>query len=257
MSTEPLLKIDGLVKQFGGLTAVNDFNMEIPEGAIYGLIGPNGAGKTTVFNLVTGIIPPTKGTVIFNGEDITGQKPHLIARKGIARTFQNIPLFGSQSVYNNIITVTQAQMNYNLLDAVLHLPRYTKSEKAMATYTNTLLEMMGLTAYKDMDASNLAYGLQRRVEIARAMALQPKLLILDEPAAGMNEEESYALVDLIKELRDRFHITVLVIDHHMDMIMKLCEKISVLNFGKFLAFGTPDEIRGNDEVIKAYLGEEE
>ena len=252
--TEPLLKITGLTKQFGGLTAVDNFNLNIPKGAIYGLIGPNGAGKTTVFNMVTGIIPPTSGTIVFNGEDITGQQPHLIARKGIARTFQNIKLFGSLSVFKNVLTVSQAQMNYSLLESTFHIGRYRKQEKEMEAFSHNILEQMGLTPYAEMISSNLAYGLQRRVEIARAMALKPKLLILDEPAAGMNEDESLALVELIVSLRDQFDLTVLVIDHHMDMIMRLCEKIMVLNFGKFIAFGTPDEIQANDHVIEAYLG---
>ena len=252
--TEPLLKITGLTKQFGGLTAVDDFHLTIPKGAIYGLIGPNGAGKTTVFNMVTGIIPPTSGTIVFDGEDITGQQPHLIARKGIARTFQNIKLFESLSVFKNVLTVAQAQMTYNLLESTFHVGRYRKQEREMEAFAHNILEQMGLTPYTDMISSNLAYGLQRRVEIARAMALKPKLLILDEPAAGMNEDESLALVELIVSLRDKFDLTVLVIDHHMDMIMRLCEKITVLNFGKYIAFGTPDEIQANDHVIEAYLG---
>ena len=257
MSTESLLKIDHLTKEFGGLVAVDDFNLEIPKGAIYGLIGPNGAGKTTVFNLVTGIIEPTSGTVVFDGEDITGMKPHIIARKGIARTFQNIKLFGSMTVYKNILTVTQARMNYNLFESTFFIGRYRKQEKEMSQYADQLIEKMGLAKYRDMTATNLPYGYQRRVEIARAMALDPKLLILDEPAAGMNEEESLALVELIRELREQFGVTVLVIDHHMDMIMRLCEKISVLSFGKFVTFGTPEEVQANPEVIEAYLGVDE
>ena len=252
--TEPLLKITGLTKQFGGLTAVDDFHLSIPKGAIYGLIGPNGAGKTTVFNMVTGIIPPTSGTIVFDGKDITGQQPHLIARRGIARTFQNIKLFESLTVFKNVLTVAQAQMTYNLLESTLHIGRYRKQEKEMEAFSHSILEQMGLAPYADMISSNLAYGLQRRVEIARAMALKPKLLILDEPAAGMNEDESLALVELIVSLRDQFDLTVLVIDHHMDMIMRLCEKITVLNFGKYIAFGTPEEIQANDHVIEAYLG---
>lgn len=257
MSNESLLIIKNLTKYFGGLLALDDFSLEIPKGVIYGIIGPNGAGKTTLFNLVTGIIPPTSGTIIFNKEEITNKQPHIIALKGIARTFQNIKLFNSLSVFNNVFTITQAQMNYSLFESTFKLGKYRDQEKVSRDFTNNIILRLGLTEYSDFLASNLSYGLQRRVEIARAMALNPKLLILDEPAAGMNEDESLELVELISNLRNDFDLTILVIDHHMDMIMRLCEKISVLNFGKFIAFGSPTDIQSNDEVIKAYLGEDD
>ncbi|MDL2218301.1 ABC transporter ATP-binding protein [Christensenellaceae bacterium OttesenSCG-928-M15] len=254
---ENILEITGLTKQFGGLTAVDNFNFAMPKGEIYGMIGPNGAGKTTVFNLITGIIPPTSGTVVFNGENITNKEPHVIANLGIARTFQNIKLFNALSVFQNIMTVAQAQANYTIWEGLIRFGRCAKQERAMREFTNELLEKLDLTKYADMTASNLAYGLQRRVEIARALALRPKLLILDEPAAGMNEDESIELDNMIVRLRNDFDLSVLVIDHHMDLMMNLCKKITVLNFGKFVAFGTPDEIKGNEEVITAYLGVDE
>ena len=257
MSSDIILKTENLTKQFGGLTAVDNFNYEMTKGSIYGLIGPNGAGKTTVFNLVTGIIPPTSGKVIFDGEDITNEKPHIIARKGIARTFQNIRLFSQLSVYDNIRTVAQTQASYNLFEGLIRVGRCAKQEKQIAAYSNELIEEIGLAPYMNMTAGNLAYGIQRRVEIARALALRPKLLVLDEPAAGMNEDESLALVDLIKDLRVKYDLSVLVIDHHMDLIMPLCQKIMVLSFGKFVAFGTPEEIQVNQAVIDAYLGVDE
>ncbi len=252
-----IIEITGLTKRFGGLTAVDDFNLSIPKGAIYGLIGPNGAGKTTVFNLVTGIIPPDSGNVKFMDEDITGMEPHIIALKGIARTFQNIKLFDSLSVSDNVMTVAQAQTSYNLIESTLRIGRFRKEERRIKEFTEDILGKVGLLDVKDMPSANLPYGVQRRVEIARAMALKPKLLVLDEPAAGMNEEESFQLVELVKHLRDEFSLTVLVIDHHMDMMVRLCEKIHVLNFGKFVAFGTPEEITSNKEVIDAYIGEED
>ncbi len=255
--SELILKTTGLTKRFGGLTAVDGFNFEMESGGIYGLIGPNGAGKTTVFNLVTGIIPPTSGTVVFNGADITNLPPHIIARRGIARTFQNIRLFSQLSVYNNVRTVAQTQANYTLFEGVFRFGRCPRQERKIAEYSRELIADIGLTAHTDMIAGNLPYGMQRRVEIARALALRPKLLVLDEPAAGMNEEESLALVDLIRELREKYNLSILVIDHHMDLIMKLCEQIMVINFGKFVAFGTPAQIQGNDAVIEAYLGVEE
>lgn len=257
MESKILLKVEGLTKQFGGLVAVDDFHIQIPDNGIYGLIGPNGAGKTTVFNLITGIIPPTSGKVMFDGEDITNMAPHVIARKGIARTFQNIKLFDSLSVFKNVFTVTQAQMNYSFFESALRIGRCRKQEHEMIEFSNEILQRLGLSEYSDTTATNLAYGIQRRVEIARAIALKPKLLVLDEPAAGMNEDESLALVDLIRKIRDDFGLAVLVIDHHMDLIMNLCSKITVLNFGKYIAFGTPSEILDNPAVIEAYLGVED
>ncbi len=257
MSEAMVLQITGLTKQFGGLTAVDNFNFEVPRSAIYGMIGPNGAGKTTVFNLMTGIIPPTSGKIVFDGQDITGKQPHVIAKLGIARTFQNIKLFNSLSVFNNVLTVAQAQANYTLFESFFRLGRCIRQEREMADFSMELLKRLNLESVADVSAGNLAYGIQRRVEIARALTLRPKLLILDEPAAGMNEDESIELGEMIAKIRDDFDLSVLVIDHHMDFMMKLCKKIAVLNFGKSVAFGTPDELQEDPAVIEAYLGVEE
>ncbi len=257
MKTNNVLQIKGLTKQFGGLTAVNNIGLDIDKGDIFGLIGPNGAGKTTIFNLITGIIPPTKGTVTFLGEDITGIKPHSIAQKGIARTFQNIKLFGNLTVLGNVLTVSQVQAEYGLLDGFLRSKKCRKQEAELLKISKDIIERIGISKYENVLACNLPYGVQRRVEIARALALRPKLLLLDEPAAGMNEDESYELVKLINSIRDEFDLSIIVIDHHMDLIMDLCHKVTVLNFGQLIATGTTDEIQNNPLVIEAYLGVDE
>lgn len=257
MSEHISLSLQGLTKQFGGLTAVNSVSFEVERGEIFGLIGPNGAGKTTVFNLITGIIPPTNGKIFFDGEDITNGPPHIIAKDGIARTFQNIRLFTNLSVLDNLITSSQAHMEYSLLDGLLRTPKCRSTEKSTRERSLDILQRVGILQYKDMKAGNLPYGIQRRVEIARALALQPKLLLLDEPAAGMNEDESAKMVTLVKSLRDDFDLSVLVIDHHMDMMMDLCSRIAVLNFGQLIANGTPNEVQNNPMVIEAYLGVDE
>lgn len=254
---EIILKLDHVVKRFGGITASNDISIDVPKGSIYGIIGPNGAGKTTLFNMITGVYDATEGQILFDGEKINGLPTHAIAEKGIARTFQNIRLFGDLSVYHNLLTACQKNITYHLLDGVLRTRRCREQEREMADFCMELLEETGLLDVKDQKANNLPYGMQRRLEIARALATRPRLILLDEPAAGMNEEESARLSRLIRGIRDRKEITVVIIDHHMDVIMAICDQITVLNFGTLLATGSPEEIQSNPEVISAYLGVDE
>ena len=252
-----ILKINNLSKTFGGLAAVSNVCLNLNEGEIYGLIGPNGAGKTTIFNLITGIIEPTNGSISFCGEELVGLKPHEIAQKGIGRTFQNIKLFGNLTVFNNILTVAQAGSNYSLIDGFLRNKKCRRWEKELSQMSHDIIDRIGISKHSEILTSNLPYGVQRRVEIARALALKPKLLLLDEPAAGMNEDESYELSNLIKVIRDEFNVSIIVIDHHMDFIMDICNKITVLNFGKIIATGNGEEIQNNTAVIEAYLGVDE
>ncbi|MCI8741524.1 MAG: ABC transporter ATP-binding protein [Lachnospiraceae bacterium] len=254
---EIILKLEHVVKRFGGIAASNDINIDVPRGSIYGIIGPNGAGKTTLFNMITGVYDTTEGRILFNREKINGLPTHVIANKGIARTFQNIRLFGDLSVYSNLLTACQKNITYSLLDGVLRTRKCRSQELEMEAFCMELLDEAGLADVKDQKASNLPYGMQRRLEIARALATRPKLILLDEPAAGMNEEESDRLSRFIRGIRDRKKITVVIIDHHMDVIMAICDQITVLNFGTLLAAGSPDEIQSNPEVISAYLGVDE
>jgi branched-chain amino acid transport system ATP-binding protein len=249
-----ILEVKGLTKYFGGLAAVSKVDFNVRTGGIVGLIGPNGAGKTTIFNLITGVYKVSEGSVLFEGKSITDQEPFRIADHGVTRTFQNIRLFKNLSVFDNVFTACHLSAKYSLPEAILRLPRYRREEKLLKEKAQGLLEIVGLQDRANVVASNLPYGLQRRLEIVRALALDPRLLLLDEPAAGMNPDETEQLMRLIADVRDRFKLSVLVIEHHMDLVMRLCERIVVLNFGIKLAEGDPDEIRGDARVVEAYLG---
>jgi branched-chain amino acid transport system ATP-binding protein len=250
----PVLEVKDLSKSFGGLKAVSDFDLTLLESEIVGLIGPNGAGKTTVFNLVTGIFPVSSGSIRFMGQDILGMRPFKVAQLGIARTFQNIRLFKQCTVLDNVRTVFNPRIKYGLLDSFLHTPRYVDEEERITEKSFELLETMKLADRAQMFAGNLPYGDQRRLEIARALAGEPKLLLLDEPAAGMNPSEVGTLVELIRFIRDYFKVTILLIEHQMGVVMNVCERLVVLDFGEIIATGLPEEIRNNQKVLEAYLG---
>ena len=252
-----LLCLSHVSKAFGGVHAIDDFSLSLPEGAIHGLIGPNGAGKTTIFNTITGIYRADAGEIRFSGEDITDVTPHGAAQKGIARTFQNIRLFSNLSVLENVVIACNLHARYSLADALLRLPAYRESSCKIRERAESFLETVGLQDKAVERASSLPYGHQRKLEIARAMATDPKLLLLDEPAAGMNEEESRELVSFIFGLREKFAVTILLIEHHMDVVTNMCERCTVLNFGRILASGSMEEIRQNPEVVAAYLGGDE
>lgn len=249
------LEIRDAIKRFGGIVATDHVSVKVKKGQIFGIIGPNGAGKTTLFNMITGVYTPTEGDILLNGQSIVGKLPYEIACSGIARTFQNIRLFGELSVYENVHIAYQKNMTYNLLEGVLKTKKYKEEEAECARQCRKALEDMGLWEMREHLAGNLPYGMQRRLEIVRALATSPKVLLLDEPAAGMNEEESADLAEIIKSISKKYQdITILVIDHHMDVIMRVCDEITVINFGKQLATGKPWEIQSNQEVIDAYLG---
>ena len=276
MSTKNILSMHHITMQFGGVVAVNDLSLKVDEGEIVALIGPNGAGKTTAFNCVTGIYEPTNGKIVFNGETILASSPKgrmkklylgeyapfnikpvantpdMITAKGIARTFQNIRLFHNLTVFDNVLIAKHMRAKQNVFSATLRL-NY-KEEERMRREALELLDMQGLLQYKDDIAKSLPYGLQRRLEIARALATSPKLLLLDEPAAGMNPQETEELTDFIKQIRDDYKLTIFMIEHHMDLVMHISDRIYVLDFGKLIAEGTPEEIQNNEHVIDAYLG---
>ena len=248
-----LLEVKNLGISFGGLRAVNEFHMEIEKGCLYGLIGPNGAGKTTVFNLLTGVYKPTEGINTLDGENIVGKKTIDINKAGIARTFQNIRLFKGLSVLDNVKVGLHNHHKYSTIEGILRLPKYYKVEKDEKALE--LLSVFGLDKYADTLAANLPYGKQRELEITRALATEPKLLLLDEPAAGMNPNETQDLMNTIRFVRDKFDMTILLIEHDMKLVSGICEKLTVLNFGQVLAEGETSEVLNNPEVIKAYLGE--
>ena len=252
---EIVLKTDQLCIQFGGLKAVDHVNLEIKKGELYGLIGPNGAGKTTVFNLLTGVYKPTSGRFYLCGEDLTGKPPAEVNKKGIARTFQNIRLFNNLTVIENVMVGLSNQIPCSIFESVFRLPRHRKSEREYYERALELLKVFKLDEYKDHLASNLPYGKQRKLEIARAMATNPTLLLLDEPAAGMNPNETQELMDDITFLRKEFGMTILLIEHDMRLVSGICEKLTVLNFGTELAKGDTAEVLNDPEVIKAYIGE--
>lgn len=252
---ENILDVKNLGISFGGLRAVNDFSVSIKKEQLYGLIGPNGAGKTTIFNLLTGVYKPDSGKIILEGTDVTGKSTIDINKAGIARTFQNIRLFSQLSVLDNVKVGLHNNHSYSTVESIFRLPRFHKVEKEMNEIAMELLEVFGLKEDANVQAQNLPYGQQRKLEIARALATKPKLLLLDEPAAGMNPNETEELMEMIRFVRDHFHMTILLIEHDMKLVSGICEQLTVLNFGEVLAQGDTSTVLNDPQVIKAYLGE--
>ena len=250
----PLLEIDQLTKTFRGLVAVHQYAVRLRPGEILGIIGPNGAGKTTVFNLLTGYLRPTQGRIVFDGHDITRRRPDQIAALGIGRTFQNIRLFGTMTVLENVKSAQQLRDPDHLLTTLLSWPSFRARERGLSERSLEQLAMFNLEGHADSPATALSYGDQRRLEIARALALRPKLLLLDEPTAGMNPRESMDVLRLILRIREHYNLTIILVEHNMPVVMQLCERIQVLNYGEIIAEGTPEQIRTNPQVIEAYLG---
>lgn len=251
-----VLEVKAITRRFGGLVAVNEVSFAVQEHEIFGLIGPNGAGKTTLFNVITGLIPPSSGQLIYQGQEITKQKSFQIASKGIARTFQNLRLFKNLSALENVAIAHHIHNKTGLIEGVLGLPQAAIQERKTYRQALELLGLFGLADRAEQQACNLAYGDQRRLEIARALALNPKVLLLDEPAAGMNPSEKGALSELIRQIRDEFNLTVLLIEHHVPLVMGLCDRIAVLDFGQLIALGESEVVRNDPAVIEAYLGDE-
>jgi len=249
-----ILEVRNVTVRFGGLAAVKSLNMKVPSGALYGLIGPNGAGKTTVFNVLTGVYAPTEGDIQFDGARVEGKKPYEITRLGVARTFQNIRLFADMTVLQNVMTAQHLRSQQMLADAVLGTGRHHSEEEQIRSRSLELLKIFGLDRVAGEPATSLPYGSQRRLEIARALATRPKLLLLDEPAAGMNPHEAVGLMALIRWLRDEFKLTILLVEHNMKVVMGICETIQVIDYGEEIALGTPAEIQKDARVIGAYLG---
>ena len=253
----PVLDVRNLGIDFGGLTAVDGFNITIGPTEISGLIGPNGAGKTTIFNLLTSVYQPTRGSILINGIDTKGMTTHKVNKLGIARTFQNIRLFTDMTALDNVKVGMHNEIKCSFLSSLLHLPSYYKAEKKANQKAMELLDFMGLADVADKKAGSLPYGVQRRLEIVRALATNPSIILLDEPAAGMNPSETTELMHQIRRIRDNFHIAIFLIEHDMNLVMNVCEAIAVVNYGRIIAKGTPEEIRQNPAVIEAYLGREE